>query len=257
MIYNYHTHTHRCGHASGAEEEYIEAAIKNGIKYMGFSDHMPLKFADGSESGYRVPTAEGKIYCEQIKALSKKYKGKIDIKVGFEMEYYPELFDEMLKKAIEYGAEYLILGQHFIMPENLAAKDTFRATNSVDELKKYTKAVLSAIEKNIFTYVAHPDVFNYVGDVGIYQKEMRKICVASRENNVPLELNFLGIRQHRVYPNDAFWQIAGEEKSPVTFGFDAHEVSSAFDGESLLKAKQIVEKYNLNYIGIPKLRLIK
>ncbi len=256
MIYNYHTHTHRCGHASGTEEEYIEAAIKNGIKYMGFSDHMPLKFEDGFESSYRVPTDEGKIYCEEIKALSRKYKDKIDIKVGFEMEYYPELFEEMLKKAIEYGAEYLILGQHFIMPENLAVKDTFRATESLDELKKYTKSVVSAIKKNVYTYVAHPDVFNYVGDVGTYKEEMRKICIASRENNVPLELNFLGIRQHRVYPNDAFWQIAGEEKAPVTFGFDAHDAKNAFDGESLLKAKQIVEKYSLNYIGVPKLILI-
>ena len=257
MIYNYHTHTHRCGHASGTEEEYIITAIENGIKYMGFSDHMPLKFADGSESGYRVPTGEGKLYCEQIKALSRKFKDKIDIKVGFEMEYYPEMFDEMLRKAIEYGAEYLILGQHFIMPENKAENDTFRATESLDELKKYTQIIVSAMKKNVYTYVAHPDAFNYIGNVGTYQKEMRKICVASRENNVPLELNFLGIRQHRVYPNDAFWQIAGEEKAPVTFGFDAHSVKHAFDGESLLKAKQIVEEYGLNYIGVPKLRLIR
>ena len=37
----------------------------------------------------------------------------------------------------------------------------------------------------------------------------------------------------------------------MTFGFDAHDVPSAFDEKSLKKAKMLVEKYNLNYIGKP------
>ena len=41
FIYNYHTHTYRCGHAIGSDEEYVEAAIKAGYKVLGFSDHAP------------------------------------------------------------------------------------------------------------------------------------------------------------------------------------------------------------------------
>ncbi len=124
---------------------------------MGFSDHIPLKLSDGTESDFRIPEYEGKAYCDEIKNLREKYKDKIDI------------------------------------------------------------------------YVAHPDIFNFVGDNKIYQEEMRKLCIASRELNVPLEINFLGIRENRNYPTDAFWQVAGEEQAPVTFGFDAHDVESAFD----------------------------
>ena len=29
--YNYHTHTKRCGHAVGEDEEYVIAAINNGL----------------------------------------------------------------------------------------------------------------------------------------------------------------------------------------------------------------------------------
>lgn len=39
MTVNLHTHTYRCGHATGTEEEYILRAIENRIKVMGFSDH--------------------------------------------------------------------------------------------------------------------------------------------------------------------------------------------------------------------------
>ena len=47
--------------------------------------------------------------------------------------------------------------------------------------------------------------------------------------------------------------IAGEEKFPVVIGFDAHAAESAFDQASLEKAKQMIEKFNLNYIGMPNL----
>ena len=45
MDYNYHTHTTRCHHAVNSDEEYIQAAIEAGIKYLGFSDHAPVVFA--------------------------------------------------------------------------------------------------------------------------------------------------------------------------------------------------------------------
>ena len=75
----------------------------------------------------------------------------------------------------------------------------------------------------------------------------------SREKNVPLEINFLGIRGGRHYPNEIFWEMAGEEKSPVTFGFDAHNTEGACDRESLSTAENLVNKYNLNYIGKPEI----
>ena len=85
---------------------------------------------------------------------------------------------------------------------------------------------------------------------------MRKVCIASREQNVPLEINFYGIRDHRYYPAEAFWQVAGEERCPVTFGFDSHDVRSAYDGWSLERAQQLVAKYDLRYIGRPPLVFI-
>ena len=39
---NYHTHTARCGHAIGTDEEYVQAAIQAGLKTLGFSDHAAI-----------------------------------------------------------------------------------------------------------------------------------------------------------------------------------------------------------------------
>ena len=54
MKYNYHTHTYLCGHAEGAPEEYVLKAIEGGIKYMGFSEHIPHLEKDGTDSPHRV-----------------------------------------------------------------------------------------------------------------------------------------------------------------------------------------------------------
>ena len=82
---------------------------------------------------------------------------------------------------------------------------------------------------------------------------MRRICKKATQLDLPLEINFLGIRANKTYPCDKFWKIAGEENSPVTFGFDAHDIDAACDKVSLELANKLVEKHKLNYIGKPQI----
>lgn len=257
MNYNYHAHTFRCNHATGTPEEYILRAIKNGVKYMGFSDHFPYICRDGYEARYRVPMAQKEEYFSELYSLREKYADKIELLIGFEFEYYPDLFDIMLENAVSYGAEYLVLGQHFIGEEHPNGVYSLNPNDNSEHLRIYVDNVVAGIKSGVFSFVAHPDLFNYTGDRAIYDGEMRRICQASLENNVPLEINFLGIRGGRSYPNEAFWSLAGEIGSPVTFGFDSHDTLSAFDAGSLGFAENIVKKYDLNYIGRPAVVLLK
>ena len=255
MDYNYHTHTSRCSHASGSMEEYVLRAIEGGIKYMGFSDHMPFMYPDGKEAGFRVPIAQAKEYVAEAIGLREKYRDCTNINVGFEMEYYASHFEEMLRSAVEYGAEYLILGQHHVNLETFlqTKRSSYANWASDEELSDYVRSVTEAMRTGVFTYVAHPDVIRYNGSEQTYAEQMRRICIASVETGTPLEINFLGIREKRDYPREDFWKLAGEYGCPVTFGFDAHNVQSAYDGESLLVAMGLVKRYKLNYIGRPPL----
>ena len=257
MIYNFHSHTYHCGHASGTPEEYVQAAIAGGIQYMGFSEHCPYRFPNGTESGFRLPLAEVDTYLHEIRSLREKYQDQIDIKIGYEMEYYPAYFTDMLDCAKKCGAEYLILGEHFLNNEIPSGPQSASPEVGHKEVQQYVSCLVAAIESGVYSYIAHPDMVRPQEDVAFYQEEMRKICIASRECNIPLEINFLGIRDHRHYPNEALWEVVGQEKSPVTFGFDAHDVDGARDFASLARAKELVEKYHLNYIGKPELILLQ
>ena len=109
--YNYHTHTYRCGHAFGTEREYIESALKAGITDMGFSDHAPWIDPNlGKEREYVVRYAEVENYISTVKALREEYRDRITLHVGFEAEHL--IVDP--REVISFGAEYLILGQHFV-----------------------------------------------------------------------------------------------------------------------------------------------
>ena len=100
MNYNYHTHTARCRHASGTERGYIESALAAGITKIGFSEHIPLEFADGHDTAHRLPVAEEELYFETLRALREEYRGRAEILIGYEVEYYPLYFKEQLRPEI-------------------------------------------------------------------------------------------------------------------------------------------------------------
>ena len=54
MRTNYHTHTTRCQHATGSDEDFIVSALKGGYQELGFSDHTPWKYRTDYVSDIRM-----------------------------------------------------------------------------------------------------------------------------------------------------------------------------------------------------------
>ena len=257
MIYNYHTHTTKCRHATGSDEEYITCAIEAGIKYLGFSDHAPFIFPDGFENHYRVQMSDAESYVTDLKNLKEKHKNQIQISIGFEMEYYPMHFDKMVEIARNFGAEYLILGQHFILGEHPDGIGAGGPTDNSEHLSIYVNEMIEAMKTGVFSYIAHPDLMCFIGDEALYKREITRLCQASRGMNIPLEINLAGIRYKKHYPTDRFWQIAGEIGAPVTIGYDAHSPEAFLDKRQLVTAANLIKKCSLNYIGMPTIKSIQ
>ena len=76
MKANYHSHTTRCHHAKGSDEEYILSAIKGGFDEIGFSDHCPWPFENGYSSRIRMDVSEFENYVTSVQALKEKYKNQ-------------------------------------------------------------------------------------------------------------------------------------------------------------------------------------
>ena len=247
FLHNYHTHTALCHHASGSIKDYVDAAVERGMKTIGFSCHAPYPFGDRFHSWYRMTPEENTVYAEEILALKKEYEGKIDVKLGYEAEYYPAFWDKLLDEIRRYPCDYIILGQHFLNNEY----DGCYSGNWFDDVrsvKAYARILCEAMRTGLYTYVAHPDLVNFAGSMEDYVEAMRPVCEVSLETDTPLEINLLGIRGERSYPKEAFWRTVGEYGCKVVFGSDAHSPAELTVTSDFVRACEFVEKYSLNYI---------
>lgn len=247
MDANYHTHTWRCHHAFGTEREYIERAIEGGYKVLGFSDHTPQFYPNGFVDKDKMLPSELEGYVRTISDLRDEYKDQIEIHIGLEVEYYPAIFYKLVRFASQFPIEYFILGQHHL-GNNQGDLNSFHETKDPWTVTRYVEQVIEGLSTGRFTYLAHPDLLNYTGDPAYYEKEMRRLCIAAKELDIPLEINFLGIAEHRIYPNPRFWKIAGEVGNTCVFGADAHRVDRVWNPQAVQVAEKIAEENHLTVL---------
>lgn len=256
MRCNYHNHTYRCGHACGMEEDYIRKAIAEGIYTLGFSDHSPYPLRDGYVSYSRMGVDEIDDYCQTLLDLREKYKNYIDIKIGFETEYYPKYFGALLDLYRPHPIDYIIYAGHFIGNEGDDDDFTFCAfdkTADKGRMKAYVDNTVTAMKTGRYSIIAHPDMVNFVGDLDYYRQESARLIRAAKEYNIPLEINLYGMRDGRHYPSEEFWRIAGRMGATATLGFDSHHERHVADGNEIIKGLRLADKFGVNVIDEVKL----
>lgn len=253
MLANYHTHTWRCNHASGSEEDYVQAAIQRGLAILGFSDHTPYIFPDGYYSGFRMKMDQLEGYVSTVLSLREKYESRLRIPLGLEVEYYPDLFPQLMSVLRDQPLDYLILGQHFVGNE-MGEHYSGRATGEYSILRRYCEQTMDAMQLGCFSYLAHPDLISFTGDKKVYREYMRRLCREAKSCSIPLELNLHGIVEKRHYPNRIFWEIAAEEGNTVVLGCDAHVPEELSDTSYEKEAMKLVKQLGLELLSIVPLR---
>ena len=253
MYANFHTHTYLCRHASGEPEEYVKTAIKNGLKVLGFSDHVPYPFTNGYHSGFRMEVSETPLYVNMIAELKNKYKDQIKIYIGYEAEYYPEFFDKMLENI--KGCDYIILGQHCTFNE-YDGVGSGAPTDDKSVFIQYVNQVCEAVDTGKFTYVAHPDLIGYRGDTDFYREYMTKLCMHMKEKDIPLEINLLGLSENRPYPYEEFWKIASKCGNKAILGCDAHEPKMTGNKKLEALGRKYADKFGIELLEDTKFRKV-
>lgn len=249
MMANYHTHTKRCKHACGEDREYVEAAIETGLEVLGFSDHTPYPSGTEYVSGMRMSLSEADGYFQSVTELQKEYKNDIKILAGVEAEYFPEHFQKLLDFMKDYPLDYMILGNHFVPDEEhgIYVGCPFKDKRYLDG---YGENVVAAIKSGRFAYIAHPDLPLYTGKNGEEETKrvFREICKAAKDYGVPLEINMLGLTRGAHYPNEMFFEIAGEYGNDVIIGMDIHNPKHFGNDKAIEECVSIAEKYKLNLL---------
>ncbi len=238
-LVNYHTHTWRCMHALGTEEEYVRTAVDAGFKVLGFSDHTPWPYKSGFVSHMRMRLDQLDGYLATVRGLGEKYAGRLRIPVGLECEAFPEYMGWLRDLKAE-KLDYLILGNHYDLTDegdhnvlNDAGGFYFGRSTRPEQVRRYGERTIAGMATGLFDYVAHPDLFCHTYRVfdADCAAVSRDICQAAVDLGIPLEYNLLGIQYHaRIgeigqlgYPCRQFWEIAAQYPVKAIIGFDAHD----------------------------------
>lgn len=228
MKHNFHTHTTRCKHAVGTDEDYVKAALDGGFDVLGFADHAPWAFETPYVSHCRMLPTQWTDYKQSVLALKEKYRGQIDIHLGLECEHYDKYFDQLLRLRDD-GCEYFILGCHFLYSEE--NNPYVGEINHLDDtLLRYAEETVKGIRTGLYAYVAHPDLYMMHREefTPVCMEAADMICQAAKEAGMPIEYNLLGLlgemtHHPRGYPNADFWQYIRKWDNDVILGVDAHD----------------------------------
>lgn len=244
-----HVHTPYCPHGTtDLLEEYVETAIIEGFQSLSFTEHAPLPigFIDPTpmkDSAMKLEDLDE--YISKIQMLKSKYKEKIVINLGLEVDYIKEYGNETVKFLNEYGKHLddSILSVHFLNLngtyfcldyDEITFGEMVDMTGSLKKLHHlYYDEVLHSINSDLGIYkpkrVGHLTLVNKFQQLYPATFSMEKTIIhilqAIKAQGMEIDYNVAGLRKEfcgETYPGSTIIELAKKQKIPLIYGSDAH-----------------------------------
>ncbi len=224
---DYHLHGNFSGHGRGELESYVSVALEKGFREIGFSAHLPK--VKEPDPYHAMLEDELPRYVELVHRLQNKYRGRLNIKLGIEADYFAGYEEETARLLRSQPFDYVIGAVHFLDGWHFTSREGRRQYREEDPERVfplYFKELFNMIETGLFDIAAHPDAIRREDfrPEGSFRDEYARIAGALGARGVALEVNSGGIRRGAgsPYPEREMLEICVEWGIPVTLGSDAH-----------------------------------
>lgn len=224
MIYgtDYHIHT-IYSDGKREPEAYIEAAVKLGLKEIGFSDHLN---PSGGDRLWCMDHGRLPDYAEHILRLKKEHSD-IAVRLGLEIDYLAgmeKVTEEIIRSA---PFDFIIGSVHYLGEETVDLGPEFYIGKDIDLLyENYFNLVCEAASTGLFDIMGHPDlvrIHRFRPDADITHL-YSMMASAFEIHDVAFELNTNGRNKplRDFYPDRQYLNIFSEHGVPVCVNSDAH-----------------------------------
>lgn len=248
---NYHSHTNFCD-GTDAPEEYIKAAIQQGVRTYGFSSHSPIPFF---ECKWAMDIDALEEYTLEIDRLKRKYDGRIEVLLGLEVDYIPERMGPTADFLQTAGLDYTIGSVHFV--DGLGNGKGWEIDGPLDVFRKGLHEIFGGdVQKAVTRYFELtrmmldedcPDIVGHLDKIKMqnvggqffseeaswYRDELRNTLEAIADSGAILEVNTRGIYKKKtteLYPGKWALEQALELDIPIMLNSDAHHPSEITAG---------------------------
>ncbi|MDD3322345.1 MAG: histidinol-phosphatase [Paludibacter sp.] len=237
---NYHSHCTFCDGRSSMET-FIQFAIAKNVRNYGFSSHAPLPFL----TKWTMLESDLPDYQTEFKRYKEKYKDKINIFQGLEIDYmeeFPTFINNVLK---DKKFDYLISSIHYL--DKIADRKYLAIDGPFDEFDnglmtlfhcdikaavyRYYEAINQMIDKGGFDIVGHVDKIalhgQYYRDFDFkalwYTNLFGDVLEKIKKKGLILEINTKSLLDKGVtYPNQYYYSLINELKIPIMVNSDCH-----------------------------------
>ncbi len=238
-----HIHTTRCGHATGSDEEFLEAAIARGLDAIALTDHAPFYWLRPEERDPTLAMAADELpgYVDDVLALAERYRGRIDVLLGVEADYVPGREEDLSRLLEPYpfdvvlGSVHLVDGWLVDAPSSLVRLGG--GQEEVDRIwGRYAELLVEAAGSGMFDVLTHLDLPKKFGHRASqpFAGCQDEVVSAVAASSCAVELSSGGRRKPvgEDYPApDLFCKLASA-RVPFVLASDAHapaEVGFAFE----------------------------
>ncbi|WP_028551286.1 histidinol-phosphatase [Paenibacillus sp. UNC451MF] len=232
MKIDYHTHHDRCGHAQGSLRDMIESAIRLGLDQIGLSDHSPFfnREEDHPVPGMTMAKSEFALYVEEMVRLRDEYRGRIDVRLGVESDYFHGWAEEYGRIYAGYPLDYIMGSVHYLngngfhvfspklwKQEGLQIEKTYSS---------YIRLIQEAARCGQFDILGHMDAvkgLNILPEGNLHELwDVTARIIADAD--IAVEINSSGLRKPcgSWFPSIEIIERLVSLKVPLTFGSDAH-----------------------------------
>jgi histidinol-phosphatase (PHP family) len=232
---DYHTHTARCGHASGDPSEYVARGRALGLTGIGIADHLPLLPEPDPELSMAVCDLGD--YVAEVQALKAADPGYVLL--GIEADYRPQTVTEVRALLDGHPFDYVIGSVHHLGAwgfDDPRQMDEYDKRDIDDVWVEYFELVGDAAESGLFTILGHLDLVKKFGyrPTRTLDIELDRLVERIARTGVLVEINTAGLHRPvgEAYPTLDILRRLYDAGVPVTFGSDAHrpeEVGRDFD----------------------------
>lgn len=249
MKFDLHTHHDRCGHAVGSIEQYIQSALKQGLKAIGISDHSPFfgSEEDRAFPGIAMAKSEFPRYVREVLELKRKYADQIDVLLGVESDYFPEHVEAYRSVYNQYPLDYVIGSVHYVQGITIFDRSRWDDLDLPEKIKlkdAYHEVIEQTARCGMFDILGHIDAMKarYPAFSDIPSRNLEKVMKGIGQCDMTIEVNTSGSTKDvgGWYPSDDILELALHAGVKVTMGSDAHIPERVADDLELV-AKRLKE----------------
>jgi len=242
FLSNFHSHSYFCD-GGRAPREYVRQAILDGLSVYGFSSHAPLPF----HTSWSMRQQDVPRYVRHVKALQEQMSDIVQVLLGMEVDYIPNLTGPAHPTIAGYQLDFTIGAVHFAgqFGNGVYWQIDGSARHFAEGLQHIFDGDVRAAVSNYYGLVRQmtanqpPDIIAHLDKIKVhnreeryfseteswYRQEVTETLEAIARSGAILEVNTRGLYSgatEALYPS--FWvlQQARQLNIPVMINSDAH-----------------------------------